>query len=83
MNAIIRHLSSGEHFLASLDASGDVTGVSAPLPITDVLGRDRDIRDLTGDEWEENFGFADVEPLGDDAKPSDWTADRIAVVHEI
>jgi hypothetical protein len=85
MNAIIRHKTSGETFLATLDNSGDAIGVSAAIPITDVFGRDYAESTITAEQWEENFGYADVEPFAgdDEVIPSDWTAEKITVIHTI
>jgi hypothetical protein len=82
--AIIRHKTSGEHFLATLDDSGDATGLSAPLAVDDVFGRDKDMSEITGEEWFENFGGADVEPLDEETSGGvHWTSHWIEVVHEI
>lgn len=75
MNAIVRHLNSGEHFLATLDDSGDVLAMSAALPIVDATDRE------TGDVNYETFADADTAPFEEDADRRFWTADRIAVVY--
>lgn len=35
MLAIIRHMTSGEHFLAEINEDGDATKLSAPLPASE------------------------------------------------
>jgi len=83
MNAIIRHLNSGEPFVATLDDSGDVVMLSAALPIVDELGRDADLDAMTEQDWFDHFGGADVGPFEDDSDRKFWTADKIAVVQTI
>ena len=87
MNAIIRHKTSGELFLATLNDVGDAVGLSAALPFADVFGRDETDRDITAEQWEENFGCADVLPFDDDdiemGSAAFWTADKITIVQTI
>jgi hypothetical protein len=72
MTAIIRHKTSGEHFLAELDEAGDAVRCSAALPVTEATDRETGAVD-----WSE-FEGADMGPWDEDR----WTADTFVVVHE-
>ena len=82
MNAIIRHLNSGEHFRAELDDAGDVLRMSSTLPMGEAAIRDADTH-ATGEYDYSIFEDADMETWGDDDRDSAkaWTSDKIAVVH--
>jgi hypothetical protein len=71
--AIIRHTTSGEHFLARLDDAGDAIALSPQLPVIDATDPD------TGEiDWS-RFQDANLE-YWEDAEDR-WTSDRFFVVH--
>ncbi len=74
MNAIIRHLTSGEHFLATLDDAGDAVMLSISLPVNEA--RDKE----TGEVNWFHFEGADMERWDDESER--WTADKFVIVHE-
>jgi hypothetical protein len=73
MDAIIRHLRSGEHFLARLDDAGDATMLSPALPTYEAMDRD------TGEVDWGRFEEADLEPWDDAADR--WGSEQFTVVH--
>jgi hypothetical protein len=66
-NAIIRHLTSGEYYLATLAGDkGNAVGLSSQIHLSDVLRDGQAVTDLTDGQWDPSDG---------------WKADKFVVVH--
>lgn len=77
-DAIVRHLTSGEHFLARLDDSGNAVQLSVALPLSERFADHSDETHFTDADWE-HFSDADLDPVEDEA--GQWTADKFVVLH--